>query len=70
MGTTKISDVDVRNWVMQTLGRIKAPQYIFWLGDPDSVNDLPKTGSGKYQKHLVRTTGNYLVKRLSRKEAL
>lgn len=70
LGATKISDTDVRHWVMQTLGRIKAPQYIFWLGDPGSVNDLPKTGSGKYQKHLVREIGNRLVKRLSPKEVL
>ncbi|KAI8309641.1 putative acyl-CoA synthetase [Colletotrichum sp. SAR11_240] len=60
---TRPSDEEIRTWVTQRLGRHKAPEYIFWLGSPDVGSELPKTGSGKYQKHLVRELGNALVKR-------
>ncbi|KAI1872770.1 uncharacterized protein JN550_003644 [Neoarthrinium moseri] len=56
------SDANVRSWVSQKLGRVKEPHYIFWVGDPGTGNEIPKTGSGKYQKHLVRRLGNRLVK--------
>ncbi|CAI0643810.1 unnamed protein product [Colletotrichum noveboracense] len=60
---TRPSDEEIRTWVTQRLGQHKAPEYIFWLGRPDVGSELPKTGSGKYQKHLVRELGNALVKR-------
>ena len=47
------------------MGRVKAPKYIFWVGDTGVGDELPKTGSGKYQKHVIRTLGNKLVKEAS-----
>ncbi|RLL96996.1 hypothetical protein CFD26_104371 [Aspergillus turcosus] len=53
---------ELRQYVSQTLGRHKAPQHIFWIGDADVGEDFPKTGSGKHQKHILREIGNRLVK--------
>lgn len=53
---------EVRDWVTSSLGRIKAPQHIFWLGDEGVAEELPKTASGKYKKHMVRAQGNALLK--------
>ena len=53
---------ELRDWVMSSLDRIKAPQHIFWLGDEGVGEDLPKTASGKYMKHLIRAHGNALLK--------
>lgn len=60
--TKRPSDAEIRDWVRQTLGRHKAPKHVFWLGDVGVGNDYPKTGSGKHQKFLLRSTGNRLVK--------
>lgn len=56
------NDEEVRNWITSKLDRIKAPQHIFWLGDDAVGQELPKTASGKYKKHLVRAQGNALLK--------
>ncbi|KAL1966032.1 hypothetical protein VTN77DRAFT_4972 [Rasamsonia byssochlamydoides] len=64
--TRKLTDDEVRAWVMEVLGRTKAPQYIFWIGDQEVGADLPKTGSGKYKKHLIRGIGNELVRKLKK----
>ncbi|PYI16095.1 acetyl-CoA synthetase-like protein [Aspergillus violaceofuscus CBS 115571] len=58
----RISNNELRHWVTQTLGRHKAPQHIFWIGDAAVGADFPKTGSGKHQKHLLRELGNRLVR--------
>lgn len=58
-----LSDGEVRSWVGQVLGRVKSPRHIFWLGHGSVQRDLPKTGSGKYQKHLIREIGNAILKR-------
>ncbi|KAF7162830.1 hypothetical protein CNMCM5623_007952 [Aspergillus felis] len=52
---------ELRQYVSQTLGRHKAPQHIFWIGDAGVGDDFPKTGSGKHQKHILRDLGNRLV---------
>ncbi|KAM0426410.1 hypothetical protein ACHAPT_008457 [Fusarium lateritium] len=57
------SDDHVRSWVREHLGRVKSPEHIFWMGDKEVGSDLPKTGSGKYQKHLIRDIGNAILKR-------
>lgn len=49
-------------WVSEKLGRHKEPRHVFWLGDPGVGDDFPKTGSGKYQKHILRDIGNDLVR--------
>ena len=51
----------LRDWVRETLGRHKAPVYVFWLGDQGVGADFPKTASGKHQKHILRDIGNRLV---------
>ncbi len=55
-------DEALRVWVREKLGRHKAPNYVFWIGDVGVGNDFPKTGSGKHQKHILRDIGNALVK--------
>ncbi|KAL1887170.1 hypothetical protein Sste5346_010381 [Sporothrix stenoceras] len=59
------SDVELRSWVSKTLGRHKEPKHVFWVGDEGVGNDLIKTASGKYQKHLIRALGNGLLKKSS-----
>ena len=61
---------EVRTWVREALGRHKAPKYVFWIGDSGVGNDFPKTGSGKHQKHILRDTGNVLVKKIPLKSKL
>jgi acyl-coenzyme A synthetase/AMP-(fatty) acid ligase len=60
-GVSKPSDNEVRQHVQAHLGTHKAPQHIFWLGDPGVGEDFPKTGSGKHQKHILRDIGARLV---------
>jgi acyl-CoA synthetase (AMP-forming)/AMP-acid ligase II len=63
-GEQRISDVEVQDWVKAKLGRHKAPKWTFWIGDPGVVDDFPKTGSGKHQKHILRFIGDKLVKQM------
>ncbi|KAJ0423053.1 acetyl-CoA synthetase-like protein [Aspergillus carlsbadensis] len=60
-GASKPSDNEVRQHVQAHLGAHKAPQHVFWLGDPGVGQDFPKTGSGKHQKHILRDIGARLV---------
>lgn len=60
-GSPRISDLEVKQWVGQQMGRHKTPQHIFWIGDTGVGDDFPKTGSGKHQKHILRDIGNKLV---------
>lgn len=59
---TRPSDSEVQRWVVERLGRTRAPVYVFWMGEGRVGNDLPKTGSGKIQKHLVRDMGMKLLR--------
>ncbi|KAL2848890.1 acetyl-CoA synthetase-like protein [Aspergillus pseudoustus] len=59
---SKLEDQAVRSHVLDHLGRHKAPQHIFWIGDAGVGTDFPKTGSGKHQKHILRDIGNRLVR--------
>lgn len=61
-GGTRPADQEIRSWITAEMDHTKAPRYIFWLGESDVGDELPKTGSGKYQKHLIRAKGNALVK--------
>lgn len=61
-GGTRPADEEIRSWVTAEMDHTKAPRYIFWLGESDVGEELPKTGSGKYQKHLIRAKGNALLK--------
>lgn len=60
-GSPKLPEKGVKQWVSETLGRHKTPQYVFWIGDPNVGGDFPKTGSGKHQKHIMRDLGNRLI---------
>ncbi|KAF4419191.1 4-coumarate- ligase [Fusarium acutatum] len=57
----KPSDEDIRDWVLQNLSPVKVPAFIFWLGQNAVDAELPKTGSGKYQKHIIRDIANRLA---------
>lgn len=61
-GGVRPADQEIRSWVTAEMDHTKAPRYIFWLGESDVGEELPKTGSGKYQKHLIRAKGNAIVK--------
>ncbi|KAE8149857.1 acetyl-CoA synthetase-like protein [Aspergillus avenaceus] len=54
-------DEEVREWVKQTLGKHKAPTYIFWLGDSGIAHEFPRTDSGKIQKHVMQEIGKALI---------
>ncbi|KAK7403707.1 hypothetical protein QQX98_010510 [Neonectria punicea] len=60
-GSSKLTEIEVRKFVSEKLGRHKAPQFTFWIGDPGVGNDFPKTGSGKVKKHIMQNIGNELV---------
>jgi mevalonyl-CoA ligase len=60
-GMSRPSSRDIVQWVREVLGSHKSPKYCFWVGDAGVGEDFPKTGSGKYQKHLLRAIGNKLV---------
>lgn len=61
-GGMRPPDQEIRSWITAEMDHTKAPRHIFWLGEPDVGEELPTTGSGKYQKHLIRAKGNALVK--------
>lgn len=58
---SRLQNAEVNQWVRQRLGSHKAPQHVFWIGDPEVGSDYPKTGSGKHQKHVLRALGDKLV---------
>jgi acyl-coenzyme A synthetase/AMP-(fatty) acid ligase len=51
--TLRPSDAELATWVRETLGRHKAPERVFWVGDKHVGADFPKMASGKHQKHLL-----------------
>ncbi|KAL5359947.1 hypothetical protein BJX96DRAFT_164798 [Aspergillus floccosus] len=48
------SDEELRNWTRETLGRHKAPQYVFVFGQEGVDATIPITGSGKVRKVDLR----------------
>ncbi|KAL4891564.1 hypothetical protein BDV59DRAFT_203467 [Aspergillus ambiguus] len=48
------SDDELRNWTRETLGRHKAPQYVFVFGQEGVDATVPITGSGKVRKVDLR----------------
>lgn len=54
MSEKRPSVEELRDFVRKTLGWHKAPVHVFWLEEGE---DFPKTGSGKIQKHVLRTLG-------------
>lgn len=62
----KPSPEQIRAWVGEYLGSYREPCYIFWLGDADVPSEMPVTGSGKIQKHILAQIGNKLVSKRRR----
>lgn len=60
-GADKPDLEEVKAWVRQVLGRHKAPNHVFWLGE-DCSGDVPLTGSGKIKKFVLRDVAEELLK--------
>lgn len=54
---------EIVDWVRQSMGKHKAPTHVWWVGDQADVLSFPKTGSGKYQKHILKEIGQSLMKK-------
>ncbi|KAE8148008.1 hypothetical protein BDV25DRAFT_142213 [Aspergillus avenaceus] len=57
------SDEELRNWTRETLGRHKAPQYVFVFGKEDIDRTVPVTGSGKVRKVELRQMASKVLER-------
>ncbi|OBT70776.1 hypothetical protein VF21_10141 [Pseudogymnoascus sp. 05NY08] len=55
------TDVELRNWVRETLAQFKQPKYIWWLGSRKEFQVWPKTQSGKLRKPDLRIIGNRIL---------
>lgn len=68
---TRPSDEELRAWTRETLGRHKAPQYVFVFGQEGVDQTVPVTGSGKIRKvDLRRVAGEVLERRSGGKKTL
>ena len=64
LAATRPSDEELRAWTRETLGRHKAPQYVFVFGQEGVEETVPVTGSGKIRKvDLRRIAGEVLERR-------
>ncbi|KAL2852233.1 hypothetical protein BJX68DRAFT_275046 [Aspergillus pseudodeflectus] len=56
-------DIEIRNWVQQSLARYKSPAHIWWLGDAEQgiPGTWPKTANGKIRKDRLRELGRRLL---------
>ncbi|KIX01206.1 uncharacterized protein Z518_08931 [Rhinocladiella mackenziei CBS 650.93] len=52
---------ELREWTRQTLGRHKAPVYVWWLGQEGVPAEVPVTGSGKVKKHEMQKIGQKIL---------
>jgi long-chain acyl-CoA synthetase len=53
-GHARPTDEELRAWTRETLGRHKAPQYVFVFGEEGVPSTVPVTGSGKVRKVELR----------------
>ncbi|EKM75615.1 hypothetical protein AGABI1DRAFT_123040 [Agaricus bisporus var. burnettii JB137-S8] len=53
-GKDVISREEVRMSVAQTMNPQNAPAWVWFIGEDVAVTELPKTASGKVQKHILR----------------
>ncbi|CRL26827.1 AMP-dependent synthetase/ligase [Penicillium camemberti] len=53
-GAGRPTDDELRTWTRETLGRHKAPQYVFVFGEEGASSTVPVTGSGKVRKVELR----------------
>ncbi|KAF8320410.1 acyl-CoA synthetase [Clavulina sp. PMI_390] len=61
-----MSPLDVRNWVKEKMNPQNAPAHVWFFGEEEltkrGYEDLPKTGSGKVQKNILRNWSKELAK--------
>ncbi|KDQ60182.1 hypothetical protein JAAARDRAFT_32562 [Jaapia argillacea MUCL 33604] len=60
---TKLSKEEVRQWVVQSMNPQNAPSWVWFLGEDGITEELPKTASGKVQKHILREWSKDLAKK-------
>ncbi|KAG8723601.1 hypothetical protein FRC09_002623 [Ceratobasidium sp. 395] len=53
-GAAPLSQQDVSDWVKVKMNPQNAPTFVWFLGDGDIPSELPKTGSGKIMKNVLR----------------
>lgn len=62
VGCERPNSAEIVAWVRQTMGKHKAPKYVWWVGDQADISEFSKTGSGKYQKHILKEIGQSLMR--------
>lgn len=62
---TRPADEELRAWTRETLGRHKAPQYVFVFGQEGVDQAIPVTGSGKIRKVDLRQVAGQVLERRS-----
>lgn len=65
-GKKPCSKAHISEWVQQTLGKHKAPAFVFHLGADGVPDDFPKTASGKIKKIDLVAIGTRLVRGTSK----
>ncbi|KAL1753680.1 hypothetical protein FB107DRAFT_292248 [Schizophyllum commune] len=58
---TDVSRAEVRRAVAGAMNPQNAPAWVWFLGEEGVVDELPKTASGKVQKHVLRSWSKPLV---------
>lgn len=64
------TDLELRDWVRNTLGKHKSPTHVFWLGQNGVPSDVPLTGSGKVRKFEMAKMGNDILAKRSQTSKL
>ncbi|KAF9482709.1 acetyl-CoA synthetase-like protein [Pholiota conissans] len=59
---TQITREQVRESVASVMNPQNAPAWVWFVGEEEGLNDLPKTASGKVMKHVLRKWSRELVK--------
>lgn len=59
-GTDALGREEIRALVRKSMNPQNAPAWIWFIGEDGNPDDLPKTASGKVQKHVLRKWGKSL----------
>ncbi|KAI5885509.1 acetyl-CoA synthetase-like protein [Schizophyllum commune H4-8] len=60
---TDVSRAEVRRAVADAMNPQNAPAWVWFLGEEGVMDELPKTASGKVQKHVLRSWSKPLVEK-------
>ncbi|KAH8110335.1 acetyl-CoA synthetase-like protein [Phellopilus nigrolimitatus] len=60
---TRLSRDEVRKWVAEGMNPQNAPTWVWFMNEEGTPSELPKTASGKVQKHILRDWSKDLVAR-------